>query len=85
MLARTPVAFRRYCSAMQAALITGVETVELLDFPEPEPRPDQVVVDIAYCGICGTDVHAWQSGRAHPAVCGHEWVGTVSAVGGVAP
>ena len=67
---------------MQAALITGVETVELLDFPEPEPRPDQVVVDIAYCGICGTDVHAWQSGRAHPAVCGHEWVGTVSAVGG---
>ena len=66
---------------MQAALITGVETVELVDFPDPEPRPDQVVVDIAYCGICGTDVHAWQSGQARPSVCGHEWVGTLSEVG----
>lgn len=66
---------------MQAALITDVETVELLDFPEPEPRPDQVVVDIAFCGVCGTDVHAYQTGQARPSVCGHEWVGTASAVG----
>lgn len=66
---------------MQAALITDVETVELVDFPEPEPRPDQVVVDIAYCGVCGTDVHGYQTGRARPSVCGHEWVGTISMTG----
>lgn len=66
---------------MQAALITDVETVELLEFPDPEPRADQIVVDITYCGICGTDVHAWQTGRARPSVCGHEWVGLTSAVG----
>ncbi len=66
---------------MQAALITGVETVQLLDFPEPEPRDDQVVVDISYCGVCGTDVHAFQSGQARPSVCGHEWVGHVSEKG----
>ena len=65
-----------------AALITGAASVELREFPEPEPTPEGVVVDIAFCGICGTDVHAYQSGRPYnPAICGHEWAGTVSAVG----
>ena len=67
---------------MHAALITGQETVELVEFPDPTPAPAGVVVDIAYCGICGTDIHAYQSGRPYnPAICGHEWSGTLSAVG----
>lgn len=69
-------------SIVRAALITGAGTVELREFPEPAPAPAGVVVDIAFCGICGTDVHAYQSGRPYnPAICGHEWAGTVSAVG----
>ena len=67
---------------MHAALITGKETVELVEFPDPTPAPAGVVVDISFCGICGTDIHAFQSGRPYnPAICGHEWAGTVSAVG----
>ena len=67
---------------MRAALITGMREVEIREFPEPTPTPGKVVVDIAFCGICGTDVHAYTSGRAYrPAICGHEWTGTVSAVG----
>ena len=67
---------------MRAALITGAGQVELRAFPEPTPTDGGVVVDVAYCGICGTDVHAFTSGRDYPpAVCGHEWTGTVSAVG----
>lgn len=67
---------------MHAALITGKDTVELKDVGEPVPAPAGVVVDIAFCGICGTDVHAFQSGRPYnPAICGHEWSGTVSEVG----
>lgn len=67
---------------MQAALITDQETVELLDFPEPVPEPEQVVVDITYCGICGTDIHAFQTpGPASTSTCGHEWTGTISAAG----
>ena len=67
---------------MHAALITGTETVELVEFPDPTPAPKGVVVDIAFCGICGTDIHAYQSGRPYnPAICGHEWSGTLSAVG----
>jgi (R,R)-butanediol dehydrogenase/meso-butanediol dehydrogenase/diacetyl reductase len=70
-------------STMQAALITGAATLELREFAEPVPAPVGVVVDIALCGICGTDVHAYQSGQPYnPAICGHEWCGTVSAVGG---
>lgn len=69
-------------AGMLAALITGASTVELRDFPDPTPPDQGVVVDIAFCGICGTDVHAYQSGQPYnPAICGHEWSGTVSAVG----
>jgi (R,R)-butanediol dehydrogenase/meso-butanediol dehydrogenase/diacetyl reductase len=65
---------------MKAALITGRQTVELVEFPEPEPGPGGVVVDIDLCGICGTDVHAYVSGDPYnPAICGHEWTGVVSA------
>ncbi len=67
--------------SIEAALITGRETVEILEFPDPSPTDGRAVVEIARCGICGTDVHAFASGRPYtPAVCGHEWVGTVSAV-----
>ncbi len=68
---------------MIAGLITGKDTLELREVPEPTPFDDGVVVDISLCGICGTDVHAFQSGRPYnPAICGHEWAGTVSAIGG---
>lgn len=67
---------------MQAALITDQETLELVEFDDPVPTDDQIVVDIAYCGVCGTDVHAYQTpGPANPSTCGHEWVGHASAVG----
>jgi (R,R)-butanediol dehydrogenase / meso-butanediol dehydrogenase / diacetyl reductase len=67
---------------MHAALITGLETVELREFPSPTPAEGGLVVDIAFCGVCGTDIHAYQSGRDYrPSICGHEWTGTVSAVG----
>lgn len=65
---------------MDVALITGKETVEIQEFDTPEPEPGGVVVDISLCGICGTDIHAWQSGSEYnPAICGHEWAGVVSA------
>ncbi len=67
---------------MQAGLVTGRRRIELREFPEPEPTSGKAVVQIAYCGICGTDVHAYQSGEPYnPAICGHEWCGTVSAAG----
>lgn len=67
---------------MQVGLVTGKQQIELREMPEPTPEPGKAVVEIRYCGICGTDLHAFQSGSPYnPAICGHEWTGTVSAVG----
>jgi (R,R)-butanediol dehydrogenase/meso-butanediol dehydrogenase/diacetyl reductase len=69
-------------SAVTAALITAKETVTLRRFPQEPPPPGCVTIDISLCGICGTDIHSFASGHLHsPAVCGHEWVGTVAATG----
>lgn len=65
---------------MQAALVTGHHKIELTEFPEPEAAPGKAVVQIKSCGICGTDLHAYHTGEPYnPAICGHEWTGTVSA------
>ena len=67
---------------MRVGLITGKNELELREFPRPEPEAGKAVVEIAACGICGTDVHAWVHGGPYtPAICGHEWAGTVSACG----
>ncbi|MDH6180290.1 L-idonate 5-dehydrogenase [Microbacteriaceae bacterium SG_E_30_P1] len=50
----------------------------------PTPGPDEVVVRIAYGGVCGSDLHYWQHGAAGesilraPMILGHEVVGTVA-------
>lgn len=59
------------------------------DVPEPEPGPGEAVVDVAYAGICGTDLGLFEAdderlrelGSHLPLRLGHEWSGTVSAVG----
>ena len=67
---------------MRVGLVTGKRRVELVEMPQPEPEPGKAVVQIDYCGICGTDVHAYLSGDPYnPAICGHEWTGRVSAAG----
>lgn len=67
---------------MRAGLVTGLRRFELVEVPEPEPRPGTAVVHITRCGICGTDIHGFLSDeRYNPAICGHEWVGSVSAIG----
>ncbi len=59
----------------------GVITVE--DRPVPRPGPDQVLVQVHSCGICGSDIHQLRDGWGFKpgAVAGHEWTGTIAAVG----
>ncbi len=53
-------------------------------FERREPRPDDVVVEIEYCGVCHSDLHQARDewgGSVYPMVPGHEIVGKVKAVG----
>ena len=56
--------------------------LDISDAEIAEPASGQVVVKIRYCGVCGTDVHGFAAPEMlPPAVFGHEWTGTVSAIG----
>lgn len=68
---------------MKAAVITGLEQLEILDFSRPHhATPGMVVVEVARTGICGSDVTAFQSGRPYlPFLSGHEWGGRIVSVG----
>jgi L-iditol 2-dehydrogenase len=61
----------------------GVGDLELKEWPEPTPAPDEVKLKIAAAGICGTDIHIikgeWPS--RPPVVLGHEFCGTVVEAG----
>ena len=69
---------------MKALLLSKYKFLEVADLPEPEPGPGEVLVRVAACGICGSDVHGYDgfSGRRiPPIVMGHEAAGTIAALG----
>lgn len=70
-------------ATMQTVFLTGDRRIVLDTRPEPERRPDQVIVDIDLCGICGTDLHAPEMPQVYRGgfVMGHEPTGRISHVG----
>ncbi|GAA3731353.1 2,3-butanediol dehydrogenase [Plantactinospora mayteni] len=55
---------------------------ELAELPDPVPTPDGVVVAVDACGLCGSDVHMVEHGRAVPGhVLGHEFAGRIAERG----
>jgi L-iditol 2-dehydrogenase len=69
---------------MQALLLSKYRNLELTDFPRPTPGADEILVQVAACGICGSDVHGYDGSsgrRIPPIVMGHEAAGIVAAVG----
>ena len=70
---------------MKAAQYLGARRIAYNEIPDPVPGPGEVAVKVAYCGICGTDLHIFHGSmdsRVHPPqAVGHEVSGTVAAVG----
>ncbi|MBN1248614.1 MAG: zinc-dependent alcohol dehydrogenase family protein [Anaerolineae bacterium] len=68
---------------MKALTIHTPNTVSVVDVPTPEPGPEEVLVQVAACGICGTDVHIFRGEYmgGYPVIPGHEFAGEVVAVG----
>ncbi|MEE2705865.1 MAG: galactitol-1-phosphate 5-dehydrogenase [Planctomycetota bacterium] len=69
---------------MRALLLTEYKHFEVTDMPQPDVGPDDVLVRVRACGICGSDIHGFDGSsgrRIPPLVMGHEAAGTVAAVG----
>ncbi len=69
---------------MKALLLSQYNQLDVADLPAPVPGPEEILVRVAACGICGSDVHGYDgtSGRRiPPIVMGHEAAGTVAATG----
>jgi len=74
---------------MRAFVLTAPRSAVITQVPPPVAGPGQVVVDVTRVGVCGTDVEFYSGEMAYlkqgharyPLRLGHEWCGTVSAVG----
>ncbi|MBA4859907.1 zinc-dependent alcohol dehydrogenase family protein [Streptomyces sp. PSKA54] len=68
---------------MKAAVIESVGKAVVAEVPDPTPGPREVVVEVAACGLCGTDLHILQGEFAPtlPVVPGHEFAGEVVGLG----
>lgn len=69
-------------ATMQAAVYRRPREVVVEARPVPSPGPGEVLVQVSYCGICGTDLHLMLEGMGAPeSIAGHEWSGRVVSVG----
>lgn len=68
---------------MRAVTVAEDRRLVAIDSAAPEPGPGQVLLDVAYCGICGSDLHFRDVPELFPAgtVPGHEFSGRIAAVG----
>uniref|UniRef100_A0AAU3H2T9 2,3-butanediol dehydrogenase n=1 Tax=Streptomyces sp. NBC_01401 TaxID=2903854 RepID=A0AAU3H2T9_9ACTN len=84
---------------MKALRWHGARDLRFEEVPEPPaPRPHEAVVEVSWCGVCGTDLHEFLegphmiregphplTGASPPLALGHEMSGTVVALGATAP
>lgn len=81
---------------MKAARFYDRNDIRIEDIPEPELQAGSVAIDVAWCGICGTDLHEYLegpifvppaghphpiSGESAPVTMGHEFSGTITGLG----
>src|SRR5437870_1561762 len=61
----------------------GEGNLDILDVEEPSCGENQVKVEIAFCGVCGTDIHVMHDTFRNypPVILGHEFAGTVVETG----
>ena len=73
---------------MKAMMLTGIRQMEMMDVPDPKIENDtDVLIKMRVVGVCGSDVHYYETGRIgsqvvqYPFPVGHEGAGVVEAVG----
>ncbi|MFJ6313417.1 NAD(P)-dependent alcohol dehydrogenase [Pseudarthrobacter oxydans] len=74
-------------ATMRANILRSQGDMAMETLPLPQPDADQVLVQVAAVGVCGSDVHYYELGRIgpyvvdHPLILGHELSGRIAAVG----
>lgn len=84
-VAQRPVKRRAASSqAVRAMVQTGPRKLELQEFPRPKIGPDQAILKVEACGICGSDIEQY-TGKvkavAYPFIPGHEPLGIIDEIG----
>jgi len=68
---------------MKALVLHGVGDARFEEVPKPAAMPGEALVRVGFCGVCGSDIpRTFVKGTYRfPTICGHEFAGTVEAVG----
>lgn len=68
---------------MKLAVLTAPATFEIVEVPVPSPAADEVLINVAACGVCTSELDMWQGlgSEGFPLYPGHEVSGTVAEVG----
>jgi len=69
---------------MKAAVLKGIEDLEVKEIPRPTPSAHQILIRVRACTICGTDIKVYHHGHKlirFPRVTGHEVAGQIVEVG----
>jgi (R,R)-butanediol dehydrogenase/meso-butanediol dehydrogenase/diacetyl reductase len=68
---------------MKSAVFVEKQKIEIQDISRPKIESGEVLLKVEYCGICGSDIHAYKSGQLYSpgTVMGHEFSGTIAEMG----
>ncbi len=66
---------------MKAATYYGPNDIQIKEVPKPKIKPDEMLVEMKACGICGSDLMHWYLKNRAPLVLGHEPAGIVAKTG----
>lgn len=69
---------------MKALILEKYKHLVYKDVPDPAPAPDEVIVQVKACGICGSDIHGYDGStgrRIPPLIMGHEASGVIVKTG----
>ena len=68
---------------MKAAVLRGPNDIVLEDVPVPQIGPNDALIKVQFCGICGSDIHSFTTGMfVKPGqIMGHEFSGEIAEVG----
>ena len=69
---------------MKAAVLKGIENLEMEDISRPNPSAQEILIKVKACSICGTDIRVYHHGHKHmrfPRITGHELSGEIVEIG----